>query len=111
MEIALPSAYAWLVFTAKFFRFRPFFAGSSGFELSNTVCCPVPVRTTLSISPLRSRRLSPLKEFGDKFDAGDSGDTDGEASVIDEESRVDTVVVGEDSAELSEFDVEVLPRG
>jgi hypothetical protein len=42
--------------------------------------------------------------------AGDSGDGPGDGSVIEEESSVETVVVGEDSVD-SEADVEVLSRG
>ena len=42
--------------------------------------------------------------------AGDCGEPPEEGSVMDDESSVDTVVVGEDSVE-SEADVEVLLRG
>ena len=51
------------------------------------------------------------------IDTGDSGDELGDGSVIDEESTVETVVVGEESVESdvevevdAEVDVDVLPR-
>lgn len=43
-------------------------------------------------------------------DAGVSGEVPGDDSVIEDESRVDTVVVGEESDD-SEAEVEVLFRG
>lgn len=65
----------------------------------------------LSVSARRSFKFSLLNELGVRFVAGDSGDTAGEGSVIDAESTVEAVVVGDESAELSEFDVEALPCG
>jgi hypothetical protein len=50
-----------------------------------------------------------LYEMGEELRAGDSGEAPGEGSVIEEESRVDTVVVGDES-EDSDADVDMLSR-
>ena len=51
-----------------------------------------------------------MEDAGERFEGGDSGETEGDVSDIDTESSVDIVVVGDSSAEFSELEVEVLPR-
>jgi hypothetical protein len=106
--MALPREYVPEVLTARFFRFLAFFAGVGGRCISkkvDAITCSV-----LALSGDLNREESMAKALGDMAAAGDSGDGPGDGSVMDEESNVETVVVGEDSVD-SEAEVEVLSRG
>lgn len=93
-----------LVSTARFFKFRAFFAGVAGRCISKKGS--VRVR-----SGGVNLAASPIVERGEMFvEAGVSGEVPGEDSVMDAESIVDTVVVGDESDD-SDAEVDVLFRG
>jgi len=92
-----------LVSTARFFKFRAFFAGVAGRCISKN-------GSVLDRSGGLKRLPSPIVDRGEMCDAGVSGEVPGDDSDMEEESMVETVVVGEES-EDSEADVEVLFRG
>jgi hypothetical protein len=106
---ARPSEYGAVdVLTARFFRFRAFFAGVEGLWSSKKV--PM-VGWVCGRSAGLNREASMVLESGETLkEAGVSGDVPGDDSVIEAESKVDTVVVGEES-EDSEAEVDVLSRG
>jgi hypothetical protein len=93
-----------VVSTARFFKFRAFFAGVAGRCISKK-------GSVLDRSGGLKRAASPIVERGEIFEeAGVSGDVPGDDSVMEAESIVETVVVGEESDD-SEAEVEVLFRG
>ena len=95
------------MFTARFLRLRGFFGGVAGLCWSAKKGCG---GESLLLSPLGDAvDESAMCNDGETFPDGDSGDGPGEGSVTEEESTVETVVVGEESEE-SEFEVDVLSR-
>ena len=95
--------------TARFFRLRGFLAGVVGRWSSNmggssgSVCA--------RLSNLKRELSLVAADSGEMLDeAGVSGDVLGDDSVIEAESTVEMVVVGDDSGE-SDAEVDVLSRG
>lgn len=97
VETARPKGNAPVVLTAKFFRLRAFLAGVAG-------CC-ISKSGALPDSILRKPGVSITTEDGETVVAGDSGEGPGERSVVDAESVVLIVVVGEESESDAEVDV------
>jgi len=92
-----------VVSTARFLRLRAFFAGVAGRCISKK-------GSVLVLSGGLNRDASAMPDSEEMLEeAGVSGDVQGEDSVREEESIVDTVVVGEES-EDSDADVDVLFR-
>lgn len=97
------------IFNERFFMFRTFLPGDSGRAR------PGRVRTEPSggsIPPFSADWplvLKDRKDVSGVIETADSGDELGDGSVTDEESRVEIVVVGDESVD-SEFMVEVLSR-
>jgi hypothetical protein len=102
-EAGRPSDNALEVLTARFFKFLGFFAGVIGRCNSKKGVCDA----SAEVPPMLLDRKSGTNDEGDAFVAGDSGEGPGEGSVIDAESKVDIVVVGDESLD-SEADVDVL---
>jgi len=93
-----------VVSTARFLRFRAFFAGVDGRCISKK-------GSVLDLSGGLNRGASVMPDNDEMLEEpGVSGEVPGEDSVMEEESIVDTVVVGEES-EDSDADVDVLFRG
>lgn len=104
VTVRLREYVAVVVSTARFFKFRAFFAGVVGRCISKN-------GSVFVRSGGLKRAPSPMVDRGDMFEeAGVSGEVPGDDSVMDAESIVETVVVGEES-EDSEVDVDVLFRG
>jgi hypothetical protein len=105
VEAARPVFSKLEVLTARFFRFRGFFAGVVG------RCSSKKEGWTGSkaAGSTRRDRKSATKEDGSISACGDSGDVAGDGSVMEDESMVEMVVVGEES-EDSDADVEALSR-
>jgi hypothetical protein len=102
---ARPKEYvAVAVSTARFLRLRAFFAGVAGRCISKK-------GSVLDLSGGLNRDASAMPDNEEMLEEpGVSGEVPGEDSVIEEESIVDTVVVGEES-EDSDADVDSLFRG
>ena len=77
-----------VVFTARFFKLRPFFGGAAFWSPKKGAVCSCEVR---------GRNMPVLNEFG----GGDSGEEPGEGSVALESSMVEQVVVGEESFDVA----------
>ena len=93
-----------VVSTARFLRLRAFFAGVAGRCISKK-------GSVLDLSGGLNRDASAMPNNEKMLEEpGVSGEVPGEDSVMEEESIVDTVVVGEES-EDSDADVDVLFRG
>jgi len=92
------------VSTARFLRLRAFFAGVAGRCISKK-------GSVLDLSGGLNRDASAMPDNEEMLEEpGVSGEVPGEDSVMEEESIVDTVVVGEES-EDSDADVDELFRG
>jgi len=102
--MARPRLYALVVFTARFFRFRGFFAEVFGRCMSKKGVWPGSV---IVRSGGLKRAVSMACVRGEVLLAGDSGEGPGDGSVMEDESRVEMVVVGDES-EDSDVDVEML---
>lgn len=85
------------VLTARFFKLRAFLAGVAG-------CC-ISKRGALLGSVVRNPAISITTDDGEIVEAGDSGEGPGEGSVVDEESIVLMVLVGEESESEAAVDV------
>ncbi len=93
-----------VVSTARFLRLRAFFAGVAGRCISKN-------GSVLDLSSGLNRGVSAMPDNEEMLEEpGVSGDVPGEDSVMEEESMVETVVVGDES-EDSDADVDVLFRG
>jgi len=93
-----------VVSTARFLRLRAFFAGVAGRCISKN-------GSVLDLSGGLNRGVSAMPDNEEMLEEpGVSGDVPGEDSVMEEESMVETVVVGDES-EDSDADVDVLFRG
>jgi hypothetical protein len=104
VTIRLKEYVAVVVSTAKFLRLRGFLAGVAGLCISKK-------GSFLDLSGGLNRVASAMPDNEEILEEpGVCGEVPGEDSVMEEESIVDTVVVGEES-EDSDADVDVLFRG
>lgn len=97
------------MFRERFFMFRTFLPGDSGRLRPGRFKSELGGGSITPCSGEWSLDLRDLKDESGVIETADSGDELGEGSVMDEESSVEIVVVGEESVD-SELMVEVLSR-